>query len=207
VNVSELMQAMCDAGAPMPAIIIAVRALEEKQAEIDARRSNDRERKRRQRHGNVTGQSQDTDGTVTANPSLDKEKSPRPPKEINPNPESISRARKDDPFSICARDILSGHWRDFCANRKSKRLARTNTAYAGILRDLAKFADAEWPPGRILQFAAERGWGAIFDPRKSFNGSNHVRSQGFQRSEPDGLGRTARAAIEVFGPPDDAVAH
>ena len=142
-------------------------------------------------------------GTV-AGQSRDTQEQGKQPSEDKSSSENIG-AR--DPFSVCPPGCETEHWRDFCSNRKSKRLARTNTAYAGILRDLAKFADSEWPPGRILQHAAERGWGAIFDPRKSFNGSNHVRSQGFQRSEPDGLGRTARAAIEVFGPPDDAVAH
>jgi len=87
-----------------------------------------------------------------------------------------------DPFTICPPGCDAQHWKDFCANRKSKRLARTQTAYAGILRDLARLADTEWPPGRILQYAAEHGWGGIYDPRNS-NGKNHGRTGFQQRSE------------------------
>ena len=61
------------------------------------------------------------------------------------------------------------------ANRKSKRLPNTPTALAGILRDIAKFSDDEWPPGRIVQHAAERGWGAIFDPRSRNGNANGQR--------------------------------
>jgi hypothetical protein len=195
------MQEMIDAGAPMPAIVVAVRALEAEQDKLAAKREQAAERKRRQRerdsHVTVTGQSQDKPL------SLDKEIPPRPPKEINPNPGSDTRPRKADPFSVCPDGCDPRHWQDFQANRKTKRLAKTETAYLGVLRDLQKWADAEWPPGRILQFAVERGWGAIFDPRKSLNGSNHVRTSGFQQSGAASTDRTIAAAIEVFGHPDD----
>ncbi|HEX8556429.1 MAG TPA: hypothetical protein VF695_17155, partial [Sphingomonas sp.] len=65
MSVSDLMEAMAAAGAPMEAIVLAVRALEAKDAEIEARRAGDRERKRRQRAGTVTGQSRDMAVTVT----------------------------------------------------------------------------------------------------------------------------------------------
>ncbi|MDO7841096.1 hypothetical protein Q5H94_02045 [Sphingomonas sp. CA1-15] len=101
------MEEMIAAGAPMAAVIIAVRALEAKDAEIARRdaavadkRAKDAARKRRDRGlseelpGNVHGQSEEHDGTRPGHtPSLDKETSPRPPKEINPNPERDTRAR------------------------------------------------------------------------------------------------------------------
>ncbi|HLZ78829.1 MAG TPA: hypothetical protein VKQ09_05770 [Sphingomonas sp.] len=61
------------------------------------------------------------------------------------------------------------HWADFLANRKRKKLPNTATAHARLLSDIARLADEEWPPGRILQHAAERGWAGIYDPRENGN--------------------------------------
>ena len=64
---SELAQAMSDAGAPMAAILIALRAIEERDEQIEAKRTVERERKRRQRanaDGTVTGQSRDSHGDI-----------------------------------------------------------------------------------------------------------------------------------------------
>lgn len=66
----------------------------------------------------------------------------------------------------CPDGVDPTHWADLLANRKSKRLTNTATAYAGLLREISRLSDDEWPPGRIVQHAAERGWGAIFDPRE-----------------------------------------
>lgn len=78
MSIADLMQQMSDAGAPMEAILLAVRALEAKDADIEQRKANARDRKRRQRERDrdvtVTRQSRDRDGTVT------------PAKEIPPNP-------------------------------------------------------------------------------------------------------------------------
>lgn len=89
---SELMKALADAGAPMEAIIIALRALEAKDAEIAARdaaaadkRAKDAERKREERAlSRVHGQSTDSPATVqaaSAPVSLS-----LPPNDINSNP-------------------------------------------------------------------------------------------------------------------------
>lgn len=75
----------------------------------------------------------------------------------------------------CPEGVEPQHWADLLANRKSKRLPNTPTAHKGILRELAKFSDEDWPPGRIVEFAAERGWGAIFDPRQSNGNRNGQR--------------------------------
>ena len=84
MKTSELMQAMADLGAPTEAIILAIRAIEEKEAEIDARRAADRDRKRRQR-GTVTGQSRDKCGTVTETPSPQS-----PPLKNTPDPKKYT---------------------------------------------------------------------------------------------------------------------
>jgi hypothetical protein len=56
-------------------------------------------------------------------------------------------------------------WRDFLANRKRKRLSNTATAHKALLDDIARLASDEWPPGRLLEYATGKGWGAIYDPR------------------------------------------
>jgi len=75
----------------------------------------------------------------------------------------------------CPIGVDPKHWRDLLKNRKTKRLTNSESAYEGQLREIAKLADDEWPPGRLVQHAAENGWAGIHDPRKSLNGSNHER--------------------------------
>jgi len=97
-------------------------------------------------------------------------------------------------------------WADFLANRKRKRLANTATAHKRFLADIAALADEEWPPGRLLEHAVARGWGAIFDPRD--RNERHVANRQDQRREEpvDSLVRTvarrqaARAAGELYEP-------
>jgi hypothetical protein len=79
MSISSLIRRMTDAGAPPEAIAIAVEEIEAIQAALDARRSADRDRKREQRRrlksADVTGQSDDSHGTVTGQsgpPFLDK---------------------------------------------------------------------------------------------------------------------------------------
>lgn len=80
---------MSDAGAPPEAIALAVEEIEALQAALDARRSSDRDRKRSQRErlksANVTGHSEDSHGTVTPTPALDKV-SPQTPNQTKPTP-------------------------------------------------------------------------------------------------------------------------
>ena len=142
MKVSDLMQAMSDAGAPMAAILIAVRALEERECVIDQKRAVERDRKRLQRanerdsHGTVTGQSMDDTGTNGATPSLS-----RPPNENNSNPpththpDTQSRARKGT--------RLSPDW-----------------APQPLPDDLAETV-AVWKPGRLeSELARFRDWAA-----------------------------------------------
>lgn len=86
MNYADLIEEMASDGAPIQAIIRAIRALEAKDAELAERRAKVAERKRRQRDKGaaVTGQSRDSHGT-DSDVSPDKESSPQTPfKETNP---------------------------------------------------------------------------------------------------------------------------
>jgi hypothetical protein len=117
-----------------------------------------------------------------------------------PKGSSVVVERAPKPFALPAgMGIDPQHWNDLLANRKRKRLANTPTAYEGQLRAIAQLSDDEWPPGRLVQFAAERGWGAIFDPRSS-GGPNGQRASNDRPSGPinpmvaAGIAREARFA-------------
>jgi hypothetical protein len=100
VSIAALIRRMTDAGAPPEAIAIAVEEIEALQMSLDARRAADRDRKRaqreRQKEANVTGQSEDSHGTVTDLPSPlnpPPKKAPDPkntPPLISPQPEDLS---------------------------------------------------------------------------------------------------------------------
>lgn len=144
---------------------------------------------------NVTEVTSDVTRDVTrdaSTPILDKESVPQTPfKEINPTPDTQTRPRKTDPF-LCPEGVETGHWSDFLANRKAKRLPNTGTAYAGQMRKLAELTDDEWPPGRIVQFCVEKGWGSINDPRES------EHRNGRRQPQSSGPGISERAASRVL---------
>lgn len=94
---------------------------------------------------------------------------------------SVSRAPRF--LFACPLGVDPAHWRDFLANRKKRRLTNSETAYRGILDDLEKFTDAEWPPGRLVELAARRGWGSIVNPREHF-GNRHDRPSATHPQEP-----------------------
>lgn len=176
MSISDLMEAMAKAGAPMEAILLAVRAIEAKDAEISARRANDRERKQRQRakvrneDGTVTGQSRDKDGTVTDTPLPSPSPSFPPDPQTNPTPahprdENTPRTRKADDFPK-PEWADPQVWADFLSNRKAKKARNTVTAYRGFLADIERHTNPEWPPGRLLEHAAAKGWAGIYEPDK-----------------------------------------
>lgn len=91
-------------------------------------------------------------------------------------------------------------WSDFLQNRKRKRLNNSPTAYRGFMQDIDRLSDADWPPGRLLEYAAAKGWGGIYDPRNQ-DARNGSGSRQVQSAAPDGrtMGRTeaaARAALK-----------
>jgi hypothetical protein len=133
-----------------------------------------------------------TPAAAAPNTSLTPQASPEtssPPKR-----RARSAAPKVDEFPK-PEGVDAGHWRDFLANRKRKRLPNTASAHAKLMRDIERFTDAEWPPGRILQHAAESGWAGIYDPRDKRNGqrTHHNGHSGGHDHD-----RTRAAAIEVL---------
>ena len=185
---ADLLARLIEAGTPAALVaevaMLAARADAAGEA-IEKRRAVDRDRQTRRRHATSRDITLDS---VTARDITD-EPSPSPPPLLPPqtppitppplpHPEGFNASARKGRASgwACPEGVDPGHWADVLVNRESKRLANTATAYAGILRDLAKLSDDEWPPGRIIQHAAERGWGAIFDPRPqngNRNGSGH----------------------------------
>ena len=173
MTTSELMKAMADAGAPFDAILIAVRALEERDAQIAARdaetaekRARDAARKRAERDAsrNVRGQSLDNPATVQATPlSL-------PPNENNSNPPThtpvniTTRAREAFPMPS---GVDPQHWADFLANRKRKRTPNTQTAHKRLMDDLGRLARDAWTVPKLIEHAAAKGWAGIYDPTEA----------------------------------------
>lgn len=140
--------------------------------------------------GDVTGDVTNSDVTQPLTPPL----SPPNPQTLPPEPahKQTLPARKADPF-LCPEGVEAEHWRDFLANRKRKGLTNTATAYGGQLRAIAQLADDEWPPGRLVQFAAEKGWGSINDPRESDHRNGIQRPR--REARPDPIAEAWRSAV------------
>lgn len=201
MSIATLIRRMTDAGAPPEAIALAVEEIEAISASLEARRAADRERKRAQRErqisSNVTGHSEDVPHVSQDRVSLDKESSPRPPKEINPIPcVRVSRAR-------LGYHRLPEGWRP-----------------AKPLPEQLQAKVDQWPPGTFEdEIAAFKRWaanaenkdgkGRKLDWDKALwnwlgrqHDERHRRTNSMGRHQPnDGLSSTARAAIAVFGPP------
>jgi hypothetical protein len=175
MKVSELMQAMADAGAPMSAILIAVQALEERDEALAVKRAVERDRKRRQRanaqdnDGTVTGQSRDKTGTFQDTPPLDKEIPPKPPKEINPPPISPHSSDEECP-PLSVSEVVEG-WNGRATRSGLRTVAKLTDARTRQIRRMAKaypvedwqsvFAKVEQSP--FLRGQNDRGWKADFD--------------------------------------------
>ncbi|QPQ55581.1 hypothetical protein IC614_02975 [Allosphingosinicella flava] len=190
MNSADIIRRMIEAGCPADLIadvaLLAgeVSALERRRAADAQRQKDKRERDRGDGDSHVTSR----DSRDVTDEPLDKEKSPTPPKEINLFEEKITtpRARKGSASAFpCPDGVDPQHWEDFLANRKAKRLTNTPTAHRGILKSISELSDDEWPPGRLVQFAAENGWGSINDPRTSYrsigngNRPHHDRKSGW----------------------------
>lgn len=165
-------------------------ATPQKDAAAEKRRAWDRERRREERAAARLSTGHPPESADKADtPSLEVSPQtplPNPTQIINPEP---ARTRKAGPFP-CPAGVDPQHWSDFLANRQRKRLANTPTAYRGVLARIAEFSDENWPPGRIVEFAAERGWGGIFDPRGRDDGHEHRNGK---HQADDGGSPTARA--------------
>lgn len=113
-----------------------------------------------------------------------------------PKGSSVEEERAPKPFSCPAgMGIDPQHWKDFLANRKRRRLVNSVTAYEGQLRALNDYATDLWPPGRLVQKAAEKGWGSIVNPLE-FEKQNGQHRPANDR--PDGIQNVRlRAAVEL----------
>lgn len=188
---SDLLARLIAVGTPAD-LIGEVAMLIAEQKVLEKRRRNERERKAKSR--DVTG-SHETERDSADSPFLDKEKSPRPPKEIKPIPERETRTRgtvlpvgwKPEKLS---RDTISGQ----IIERRGQEWAR---------RTLESF-DNHWR-AKSGRDACKRDWQATWanwvieqDRRDGKNGTSR-----FQQGNGAGIDRTIAAAIDVFGHPDD----
>lgn len=108
-----------------------------------------------------------------------------PPNDIYSNPPVLSPKASPSPKERGAFPkpdwADDGIWRDFLVNRKRKGLPNTATAHRKLLADIARLADVNWPPGRLLEAATARGWGAIYES---------VKDEGNGRSATNGMAGT-----------------
>lgn len=192
---ADLLARLIEAGTP--AALVAEVAMELGKAEAERtilaeRRKNERERKARSR--DITGQDVTERDERDRLPSLDK--SPQTPK-INPTPlVHTHETRTRSAAWPCPEGVNPDHWRDFMGNRRRKKLANSETAYAGVLRDLENLTDADWPPGRLVEHAAAKGWGSINKPEDGYqNGQRRTNSvAGHRGASASGHGTTVDAA-------------
>ena len=196
MSLAALARQMFEAGTPMEGILLALEAVEARDNAAAAKRAQAAARKQAQRdrerdcHATVTGH-------VSDNPPLDKEK--RTKKEINPpRTHTHETPVREADLWVCPEGVNPAHWRDFMKARKRKHCVTTPTAHAGVMNDLARLADEEWPPGRLVELAAAKGWASINYPDEGLrNGSarNKIISvAGSRGSSVTGFGRTGDAA-------------
>lgn len=97
-------------------------------------------------------------------------------KKIGDKPLSGAQAAAD-PIFLCPEGVDADHWRDYLTARRRKRCTNSPTAYAAVLRDLNNFADDDWPPGRLVQRSAEKGWASIINPHDQDTRHGHRNSK------------------------------
>ncbi|WP_150131813.1 hypothetical protein [Sphingomonas carotinifaciens] len=160
---AAVIDALVASGATVEQLAAAMKAslLEGEQARA-TKRAKDAARQQRSRANRKDAVSRDV--TVTPRDECD-----APPNDIYSNPPQLSPDASHPPRA--ARRAVAFPrpdwadeqvWSDFLANRKRKGLTNTATAHRKLLADIERIADAAWPPGRLLEAATARGWGAIY---------------------------------------------
>lgn len=139
--IATLIRRLAELGATPEMIALAVEEIEADRQCLEARRTAERDRKRVQRErlksADVTGQVTPCPGDVPVRVSLDKEKPPTPPKEINPIP--------------CVRDTRARGWH---------RLPDGWVPTRPLPPQIQAKVDL-WPPGALDdELAAMRRWAA-----------------------------------------------
>lgn len=194
MSIANLIRRMSEIGATPEMIALAVEEVEAIQADLNARRNADRDRKRaqreRQKTADVTGQVTPCHGQSRDRVPLDKEIPPRPPKEINPLPCVRTRARAKHP--------LPQNWQAAPLKPDGQAgIIAARRPEGWIERQLSKFKDHALQNNRHCSDwdAAWRNWIKQAD---EMDGQQRTNTVG--RNQPaDGLSSTARAALQVFG--------
>jgi hypothetical protein len=197
------------AGVTGDALIAAIAEMEADMPAVDTRSTAAKRQARyrdRLAERNKASQSVTCDDGVTPAPSLDK--SPPDPQKLIPTPHTHgerAHVREAAPkLWACPDGVEPAHWRDFLGNRRRKKLGTSETAYLGQLKHLENFANDEWPPGRLVQHAAEKGWGTIVNPLEyetPRNGqrNHHDRPTGSRNGLFDASVRWARGESDPLG--------
>ncbi len=167
----SLLARLIEAGTPADLIEEVAMMIAEKRAAdraVEDARAKARERQARKRE-----RDQSRDVTECHVTECDGEATPlsAPPNDIYSNPPHLSpnsQTGARDAFP-CPEWCEPAVWADLKRNRKAKRLANTATAHSQFLRDIAKLATDEWPPGEVVRDIAARGWGGAYDPRNATN--------------------------------------
>lgn len=197
--IASALNHMLAAGMPVDAIVAAVAAMEAEIAAAPRPRSagairTERYRLNKASHASQSVTCDDSDAAVTLTPSLDKEKSPKPPKEINLNPEGDASPCEADPIGLpvslriaiaiatcrAIRRIkppfaLPSHipaepWADFVAMRQRIRKPMTDRAKELAVIELDKLAADGWPPGDVLNNSTMNSYQGLVPPKGRNNG-------------------------------------
>lgn len=141
---AAMLKALREEGLDLDACIRVIEAGEKKADPTNAARQA-RHRARRARNA----------VTVTQNPPIEELHTPVSETKVSsttaafPKPEGVS----------------PDAWRDFLTNRKTKRLPNTASAHKKLMDDLQRLSGDDWPQHRLIEHAAAKGWGGIYDPR------------------------------------------
>lgn len=113
-----------------------------------------------------------------------------PPNDIDIlTPREVSEAKASSPRPWALPPGVSPQiWADFLGNRKRKRLGSTPTAWKAFCDDLARVsAQTGIPPPKLIEYAAAKGWGGIYDPNQ--------RDQRHERPDPNPTGTALQRVI------------
>lgn len=196
---AAVLDALAASGVSREQIIAAVKAdIVEREAaaeaKLEAKRAGNRERQQRKR-AKSNAQSRDVthvtrDGCDVGFNERDNLTSREDlPQEPNGSLPQGAKHPKSSARWLCPPDVDPQHWSDLMANRKRKRCAQTQTAYDAFLADIAELADDEWPPGRLVEHAAAKGWASINDPRTDYGKRPHSeRKSGWETAYAANIG-------------------
>ncbi len=154
----------------------AIRVLEAGEKKADRTNAERQARYRTKRKNNAVTVTPVSPNDIYSNPE-------ELPQDANASLPQGAKTKRDSVPWPCPAGVNPQHWQDFLAARKRKRCVHSQTALDGVLSDIAKIADDDWPPGRLVQHAAAKGWASINDPRKPMNGrangGHHQHSNNF----------------------------